>query len=172
MLQFATRIGIHHKYFFMDKFISKNCLWRNYFLIKIQDYCQRPKFLLNSVIDVFLRVFWNRCTKNFGNYPEKKYVGEFPFDKFARLRPTAYRTRKSTTDAFLVALGKLVKSKGVIKFQKFLKGVRKFLKFHKDLRVKISLHVRISDFNKIRLKEKCFLWLLSEIVVNLSGEGL
>ena len=56
---------------------SRNCLWWGYFLIKTQEYCQQPKFLLNSITDVFMRVFWNSCTKNFGTIPEKRMLQSF-----------------------------------------------------------------------------------------------
>ena len=56
---------------------SRKCLWWSHFLIKTQDqdYSQQPKTLLNSITDVFIRVFqgpfWNRCSKNFEIYTAK-----------------------------------------------------------------------------------------------------
>ena len=54
--------------------VLRNCHWWSHFLTKTQeqDYNQQPKTLLYSITDVFRRVFWglfwNSCTKNFGNY--------------------------------------------------------------------------------------------------------
>ena len=42
--------------------ISRDCLWWNHFLIKMQ-----PRTLPNFIIDLFKRVFWNSCTKTLEN---------------------------------------------------------------------------------------------------------
>ena len=128
--------------------ISINCLWRSYFLIKVQDYCQQPKFLLNSITDVFLRVSWKSWTKRFRNYPKITYVMEVPFDKFVRTQSAGYRTRNSTSDIFW----KYLERKGYLKISKRQNFVQNYPFFFNVP----SLQFPISDFNNIRLKEKYF----------------
>ena len=91
----------------------------------------------------------------------KTYVGEFPFDKFVRPQSTVHRTRNSTTDTFLKVLRKERVFKNFENFKKI------FVQNYSFFFSVASLQFWISAFNKITLKEKCFLWLFSEIVSNL-----
>ena len=105
-----------------------------------------------------MRVFWNSCIKNFENYPEKTYVGESALDKFVRLQSTPYRTKNFTTDTFLEVIRK---ERVSWNFEKFKKTFVQNYPFFFNV---TSLQSRISDSNKIRLQEKYFLWLFSEIL--------
>ena len=71
-MQAATRIGIHHIFFYeaylylISKSFQKLSLLEPLFLLK-QSYSSQ-----NAVADVFMKIFWNTHTKIFGKYPEKR----------------------------------------------------------------------------------------------------
>ena len=79
MLEFVTRTRIHYTLFAgITSFpkTSRNCLcWRHFFtrllFHKTFSHSLPSRTLLNSVIDGFMRVFWNSCTKKVRKYPEK-----------------------------------------------------------------------------------------------------
>ena len=52
--------------------ISKNFTKLSYFLFKSQCCSLQPRTLLKSVTKIFMRLFWNSCTKHFGKYQKKK----------------------------------------------------------------------------------------------------
>ena len=58
---------------FTSKNLKKMPLVESLFNIK-QDYRVKPRTLLNSITDVFIRVFWNRSAKKFGKLLEKRGV--------------------------------------------------------------------------------------------------
>ena len=73
-MQAATRIGIHLIFFVRFIFISfpkvsRNFGWWNHFFTKTQSYS--PQNSTKRHTDVFMRMFWNTYTENFGKYPEK-----------------------------------------------------------------------------------------------------
>ena len=142
----------------------RNCLWLSYFLIKTQEYCQQPKFLLNSMTDNFKRVFWNSCTKIFWNFPEKLMLESFLLINlyYHRLQPTGLETPLQIL--FWKCSGRIECSK-ISKISK-----RSFCKTAPFSLMLQACCSEISAFNKVRLKEKCFLWLFSEIVANLPEE--
>ena len=60
ILQFATKIRIHHRFFCGDNFTSKN--FRELYLVELlfnikQGYSLQPKTLLSSITYDFMRVF-------------------------------------------------------------------------------------------------------------------
>ena len=59
ILQAATRIGIHRIIFCGVIFL-------------LQNRAIVHRTLLNAITDVFMRMFWNSYTENFGKYPEKR----------------------------------------------------------------------------------------------------
>ena len=74
MLQVATKIGIHHRFFSGDNFTSKTfkelSLVESFFNIK-QDYSAQSRILLNFITDDLLRVFWDSRPENFVKLSEK-----------------------------------------------------------------------------------------------------
>ena len=78
-----------------------------------------------------------------------------------RPQSTSHRTRNSITDTFLEVLRK----ERVFWYFKTFKEI--FVQNYSFFFTVASLQFRISGFNKIKLIEKCFLWLFSGIVANL-----
>ena len=93
-------------------------LW-NQFLIKTYDYSPQPSTLLNFTTGVFIRLFWNSGTENFGNYLEKRMQYSFLLKKNVSLLRTAYTTGLKTT--WQNFLGSVKKEKDVQKLWIFLK---------------------------------------------------
>ena len=120
-------------------------LW-NQFLIKTYDYSPQPSTLLNFTTGVFIRLFWNSGTENFGNYLEKRMQYSIQQKKNVSLLRTAYyRTKKYMTKLFRKCSER--------------KGCSKTLNIPKRTFAKLSLTL-------LRLCE------CSEIVGNLPGKGL
>ena len=89
----------------------------------------QPRTLLNSVSDVFTKVFWNICTRHLGRIT---YVVEFPFNEIARLQST----KNSTADT-----GTYPERKRCYNFRKFQKNLWKnvpFLLTHQACRLQLT----------------------------------
>ena len=93
------------------------------------------------------------------------YVGKFPFDKFVQ-RQSAANTKNLAIGTFLVVL----KKERV--FWNFKNSKKIFMENYTFFLNDARMQFRIFDFNKIRLKEKCFLGLFSETVGNLPRKDL
>ena len=121
----------------------------------------QPRTLLNSVSDVFTKVFWNICTRRLGRIT---YVVEFPFNEIARLQSTTYcRTKNSTADT-----GTYPARKICYNFRKFQKNLWKTVRF---LLNSSGLQTSI-DFNKHRDSEKNVSCECSEKFAYWSGKTL
>ena len=55
--------------YLISKSFKKLSLMQSLFLLKHRAILHRT--LLNTITDVFMRIFWNTYTENFGKYPEK-----------------------------------------------------------------------------------------------------
>ena len=94
----------------------------------------QPRTLLNSVSDVFTKVFWNMCTRHLGRIT---YVVEFPFNEIARLQSTTYcRTKNSTADTGTYPARK--RCYNIRKFQKNLWKSVPFLLTHQACRLQLT----------------------------------
>ena len=103
MLQVATRIGIYHKRFFEDNFISIS--FKKLSLVGLlfnQDTGILPTawIFTKHYRKCFHEGALKKLHQKLWKYSRKTYVWEFLFDKFARPQSIAHRTRNSTTDTF------------------------------------------------------------------------
>ena len=117
ILQFATKIRIHHRFFCGDNFTSKN--FRELYLVELlfnikQGYSLQPKTLLSSITYDFMRVFWKSSTENFEKLSKKTYVAEYVIELHEySLQPTTG----------LIHSVSAKKGKDVLKFRKSKKSL-------------------------------------------------
>ena len=171
--QVATKIGIHHRLFCVDNFISKNfkklSLVESLFNIRLE-YSLQTTTLLNSVTDDFMKAFWNSCAENLSEKPIIWKLSEEHMWSCILIQLHEYNLQPTTGQHYRDILEVLRKER--IYVLKFLKFQKKSFWNCPSFSNATVLQFRISDFRKYSFQEKCFFgvfwnsWKLAKKVYN------